>query len=163
MSASDSIKPAMRCVWVEAWDFGARIEGRFDRFTFAISDFWGWDDGFYLDLVQQYERTSDATTGAPLSVASRGNTTGCTVRTNAAGAPVGPNGIAGDSDDVFPSAGNCLLWDPPETPDAQQLLRRVIEAGANVQRFERVQPSLHQIFLQRVGATGVEEGMSGHG
>ena len=47
--------------------------------------------------------------------------------------------------------------------DAQQLLRRVVEAGATVQRFERVQPSLHQIFLQRVGATGVEEGMSGHG
>ena len=29
--------------------------------------------------------------------------------------------------------------------------------------LERVQPSLHQIFLQRVGATGVEEGMTGHG
>jgi hypothetical protein len=26
-----------------------------------------------------------------------------------------------------------------------------------------IQPSLHQIFLQKVGATGVEEGMSGHG
>ena len=47
--------------------------------------------------------------------------------------------------------------------DAQELLRRVLEAGARIQRFERVQPSLHQIFLQRVGATGVEEGMSGHG
>ena len=47
--------------------------------------------------------------------------------------------------------------------DPQILLHRVIAAGARVQRFERVQPSLHQIFLQRVGATGVEEGMSGHG
>ena len=47
--------------------------------------------------------------------------------------------------------------------DAQQLLRRVIDTGARVQRFERVQPSLHQIFLQRVGAKGVEEGMTGHG
>jgi len=26
-----------------------------------------------------------------------------------------------------------------------------------------VQPSLHEIFLQRVGARGVETGMSGHG
>jgi ABC-2 type transport system ATP-binding protein len=26
-----------------------------------------------------------------------------------------------------------------------------------------VQPSLHQIFLEKVGATGVEAGMSGHG
>jgi ABC-2 type transport system ATP-binding protein len=47
--------------------------------------------------------------------------------------------------------------------DSQALLRRVIETGARINRFERVQPSLHQIFLQRVGATGVEEGMSGHG
>ena len=34
---------------------------------------------------------------------------------------------------------------------------------ADVERFELVRPSLHQIFLQKVGATGVEEGMSGHG
>ncbi len=47
--------------------------------------------------------------------------------------------------------------------DPQVLLTRLIAAGAVLQRFERVQPSLHQIFLQRVGAAGVEEGMSGHG
>lgn len=47
--------------------------------------------------------------------------------------------------------------------DAQDLLGRVIGTGARIERFERVQPSLHQIFLERVGATGVEEGMSGHG
>ena len=46
---------------------------------------------------------------------------------------------------------------------AQVLLKRVIETGVRVQRFERVQPSLHQIFLERVGAKGVEEGMTGHG
>jgi ABC-2 type transport system ATP-binding protein len=49
------------------------------------------------------------------------------------------------------------------TGDAQQLLRRIVETGAIVQRFERVQPSLHQIFLQRVGATGVEAGIGGDG
>jgi ABC-2 type transport system ATP-binding protein len=47
--------------------------------------------------------------------------------------------------------------------DPQELLRRVVSAGAMVHRFELIQPSLHQIFLDRVGATGVEEGMSGHG
>ena len=47
--------------------------------------------------------------------------------------------------------------------DAQLLLRRLMETGANIERFELMQPSLHQIFLQRVGATGVETGMSGHG
>jgi len=57
--------------------------------------------------------------------------------------------------------------------DPQVLLRRIIESGASVQRFEMIQPSLHQIFLQKVANTvrpeeraawaQVEEGMSGHG
>jgi ABC-2 type transport system ATP-binding protein len=47
--------------------------------------------------------------------------------------------------------------------DAQVLLQRVLATGARVRRFELITPSLHQIFLERVGATGVEPGMSGHG
>ena len=56
--------------------------------------------------------------------------------------------------------------------DPQELLRRIVESGASVQRFEMIQPSLHQIFLQKVGAAarapgagagGVEPGMTGHG
>jgi ABC-2 type transport system ATP-binding protein len=47
--------------------------------------------------------------------------------------------------------------------DAQTLLRRLVDAGASIERFELVQPSLHQIFLQRVGASDIEAGMSGHG
>jgi ABC-2 type transport system ATP-binding protein len=47
--------------------------------------------------------------------------------------------------------------------DAQQLLQRVVRGGARLSRFELIQPSLHQIFLDRVGATGVEPGMSGNG
>jgi ABC-2 type transport system ATP-binding protein len=47
--------------------------------------------------------------------------------------------------------------------DPQELLRRVMATGAEVRRFELIAPSLHQIFLERVGAQGVEEGMSGHG
>jgi ABC-2 type transport system ATP-binding protein len=43
------------------------------------------------------------------------------------------------------------------------LLQQLVAAGASLQRFERVQPSLHRIFLEKVGATGVEAGMSGHG
>ncbi|HEX3865705.1 MAG TPA: DUF4162 domain-containing protein, partial [Gemmatimonadaceae bacterium] len=45
----------------------------------------------------------------------------------------------------------------------QVLLRRLIDAGATIERFELIHPSLHQIFLQRVGASGIEKGMSGHG
>ncbi len=46
---------------------------------------------------------------------------------------------------------------------AQLLLRRLVDAGATVERFELVQPSLHRIFLDMVRANGVEPGMSGHG
>ena len=47
--------------------------------------------------------------------------------------------------------------------DPQEILRRVVATGASVSRFELVLPSLHQIFLEKVGARGVEEGMSGNG
>ena len=50
-----------------------------------------------------------------------------------------------------------------EGADPTRLLARLVESGARIRRFERVQPSLHQIFLRRVGATGVEEGVTGHG
>jgi ABC-2 type transport system ATP-binding protein len=46
---------------------------------------------------------------------------------------------------------------------AQDLLTRLVNTGASIERFELVRPSLHRIFLDRVGATGVEEGISGHG
>jgi len=44
--------------------------------------------------------------------------------------------------------------------DAQEVLRRVVGTGAAIQRFELVLPSLHQIFLERVGARGIEAGMT---
>jgi ABC-2 type transport system ATP-binding protein len=50
---------------------------------------------------------------------------------------------------------------PAATPT--QLLQALIAAGAVIERFEVVRPSLHRIFLEKVGATHVEPGMSGHG
>jgi len=47
--------------------------------------------------------------------------------------------------------------------NAQLLLRRLMDAGAVVERFELVQPSLHRIFLDKVGAAEVEPGMGGDG
>ena len=44
--------------------------------------------------------------------------------------------------------------------DPQEVLRRVVATGAEIQRFELVLPSLHQIFLERVGARGIEPGMT---
>ncbi|HET7623294.1 MAG TPA: ATP-binding cassette domain-containing protein [Gemmatimonadaceae bacterium] len=36
--------------------------------------------------------------------------------------------------------------------DAQHLLKRLVESGANISRFELAQASLHRIFVERVGA-----------
>ena len=47
--------------------------------------------------------------------------------------------------------------------DPQALLHRLVGEGATVERFELVRPSLHEIFLDKVGAGGIERGMSGHG
>ena len=46
---------------------------------------------------------------------------------------------------------------------AQQVLHALVAANAPIDRFELVHPSLHRIFLEKVGATNIEEGMSGHG
>ena len=37
--------------------------------------------------------------------------------------------------------------------DAQELLRQLIAAGARVMKFEQIEPSLNDIFIERVGAT----------
>lgn len=46
--------------------------------------------------------------------------------------------------------------------DPQVLLARLVATGARLERFELVRPSLHRIFLEKVGAQ-VEVGLSGHG
>jgi ABC-2 type transport system ATP-binding protein len=47
--------------------------------------------------------------------------------------------------------------------EPRALLARLLAAGAAIERFELVRPSLHRIFLERVGVDGVETGLSGHG
>ncbi|MEE2702736.1 MAG: hypothetical protein VX614_01820, partial [Myxococcota bacterium] len=91
--------------WAQ-YDYGVRIEGRWDRFTFSISDFWGWDDTFYIEPIQTYARRADPSTGAPVNINGPRE---CTVRTKkcvegmncapeliAAGTrvPVGPDNVA---------------------------------------------------------------------
>ena len=46
---------------------------------------------------------------------------------------------------------------------AGDVLSALVGAGAQIERFELVRPSLHRIFLEKVGATHVDAGMSGHG
>src|SRR3954463_171988 len=73
--------------------------------------------------------------------------------------------VLGDPKLVRPFDDNNRYFEIELAPgaDAQELLHRLIEAGARIERFELILPSLHQIFIERVGASGVETGMSGHG
>jgi hypothetical protein len=38
------VRPNKEFSGLKRWDYGIRLEGRWDRFTFSVSDFWGWDD-----------------------------------------------------------------------------------------------------------------------
>jgi hypothetical protein len=50
---------------VKGVEIGGRVEFRWDRFSFAISDFYGFDDFPYLDPIFLYERNVDPETGRP--------------------------------------------------------------------------------------------------
>jgi ABC-2 type transport system ATP-binding protein len=87
---------------------------------------------------------------------------------NASQARLTDNGVGhvlGDSRLVRRFDDNNRYFEIEMAPGAspQELLRRLIDAGANIERFELMLPSLHQIFIERVGAKGIETGMSGHG
>jgi hypothetical protein len=69
-------------------------------------------------VASEFRRRVDPVTGAPIN--PDGST--CTVRTSPTLEPVGPNGIAGDGDDVFPSADYCVLWTVPDSDAPHEFL-----------------------------------------
>jgi hypothetical protein len=52
---------------VSGIEVGARLEWRWDRFSFALTDFYGYNDGPYLNSINFYERRVDVETGMPLN------------------------------------------------------------------------------------------------
>jgi hypothetical protein len=57
---------------IDGVEFGGRIEFRWDRFSFAITDFYGYNDLPYPDPIFFYSRGVDATTGRPLKAGATG-------------------------------------------------------------------------------------------
>jgi hypothetical protein len=53
-------------------EVGARLEWRWDRFSFALSDFWGYSDNPYLQSIYFYERNVDPSTGRPRTAGAEG-------------------------------------------------------------------------------------------
>ena len=50
---------------LEGLEIGARVEWRWDRFSFAVIDFWGYSDFPFPDAINFYERNVDPTSGRP--------------------------------------------------------------------------------------------------
>jgi Protein of unknown function (DUF1302) len=46
-------------------EVGARVEFRWERFSFALSDYWGYNDSAYQSLLFQYSRNVDPLSGRP--------------------------------------------------------------------------------------------------
>jgi hypothetical protein len=46
-------------------EVGARVEFRWERFSFAFSDYWGYNDSAYSSLLFQYSRNVDPISGRP--------------------------------------------------------------------------------------------------
>jgi hypothetical protein len=57
---------------VKGIEFGGRIEFRWDRFSFAITDFYGYHDFPYPDPIFFYERNVDPNTGRPRKAGATG-------------------------------------------------------------------------------------------
>jgi ABC-2 type transport system ATP-binding protein len=67
---------------------------------------------------------------------------------DAAAAVIGDRSLVAKADDYGPYAELALA----DGADPQALLQRLVQSGARLRRFERVEPSLHRIFLDKVGA-----------
>lgn len=53
---------------VRGLEFGGRAEWRWDRFSFALTDFYGYSDFPFVDKFNEYSRKVNPTTGRPLAV-----------------------------------------------------------------------------------------------
>jgi hypothetical protein len=56
----------------EGWEVGARVEFRYDRFSFALTDYYGYQDTPYVSVLFNYDRNVDPVSGRPRHT----NTTG---------------------------------------------------------------------------------------
>jgi len=98
-------------------EFGARLEFRWRRFSFQISDFWGYEDAPTIDTFNVYERKVDPDTGRPLDVNGHALVPGQSAESVLALHPanrqlfaVACSATLGISRDVLPAAADrCLL------------------------------------------------------
>ncbi len=114
---------------IESLEFGARVEFRLGRFSFQISDFLGYDDLPYTDIIQTFERRVDPATGRPLRATSRGS---CVTGAEAACLPIVSN--------INPDGSTTATPDNPTGKVAVAANRGELLAdfGSNLQLFTMI-------------------------
>ncbi|MCG8592521.1 MAG: hypothetical protein MJE66_24795, partial [Proteobacteria bacterium] len=56
---------------IQGLEGGVRLEFRWERFSFALVDFYGYSDSPYVEYINEYQRRVDPLTGRPLDVRGR--------------------------------------------------------------------------------------------
>lgn len=77
---------------IKGWEAGVRLEFRWDRFSFALMDYYGYDDFPTLTRISTYERNVDPNTGRPRGYADRGT---CAEGTEKSCLQIGPTSLRG--------------------------------------------------------------------
>ncbi len=65
VALAGEIRPDDAWDGTEGFELGARLEFRYERFSFALIDFWGYEDLPYADQVFRYTRNVDPESGRP--------------------------------------------------------------------------------------------------
>lgn len=66
------VTPPYRWFDPRGWEVGGRIEWRWDRFSFALTDFWGYNDFPTLEFINQFQRNVDPFSGRPRRIGYSG-------------------------------------------------------------------------------------------
>lgn len=90
------VAPPYRWFDPRGWEIGGRVEWRWDRFSFALTDFWGYNDLPTLEFITQFQRNVDPFSGRPRRYGfsgrcNRDEQDPITTRTNAALDPLNNN------------------------------------------------------------------------
>ena len=130
-------------------EYGARLEFRAGRFSFQVSDFFGYDDLPYVKRINSFENRKDPVSGRPLRHGAQGpcatgNEAGCLpIRSNLSYGPADPKAAdplanAGEyqplyqAEDTAPLAPNPLF----ATPDSREATLEQI--SSNIQIFAAI-------------------------
>ncbi len=60
---------------LKGWEIGGRVEWRYGRFSFALTDFWGYDDLPTIQFLSHFSRNVDPVTGRPRRIGATGRCT----------------------------------------------------------------------------------------